>query len=254
MVKQAFVDPDFAALNLSSANSINVGRLIPQSIYYFYAWSRTAAPDREIVFSVPCGNFGNVMAGLIAMRMGLPVHRFVIATNENDEFPKFMATGDYRPIRPSVKCISNAMNVGHPSNLARVFWLYGGEMNEEGKVIRAPDIETMRREIFAISVTDAETRKTISDAYNRFDTLLEPHGAVGWAGLSRYLKEVEDWSPCVSLETADPAKFSEEVVRAVGLEPPVPDGMARLDDMDERFDLVAGEYQAFKAQLSKLFS
>jgi threonine synthase len=254
MVKQAFVDPDFADLNLSSANSINVGRLIPQSIYYFYAWSLTAAPDQEIVFSVPCGNFGNVMAGLIAMRMGLPVRSFVIATNENDEFPKFMETGDYRPIRPSVKCISNAMNVGHPSNLARVFWLYGGEMNEEGKVVRAPDIETMRREIFAVSVTDAETRRTISDAYNRYDTLLEPHGAVGWAGLARYLKEVEDWRPCVSLETADPAKFPEEVVRAVGLEPPVPEAMAKLDDMDERFDLVAGDYQAFKAQLSKLFS
>nr|HPJ85288.1 threonine synthase [Methanothrix sp.] len=151
-------------------------------------------------------------------------------------------------------CISNAMNVGHPSNLARVFWLYGGEMDENGRVVRAPDIETMRREIFAVSVTDAETRRTISDAYNRFDALLEPHGAVGWAGLARYLKEVEDWSPCVSLETADPAKFPEEVVRAVGLEPPVPAGLSRLDDMEERFDLVAGDYQAFKAQLTKLFS
>ncbi len=254
MVKQAFVDPDFADLNLSSANSINVGRLIPQSIYYFYAWSRTAAPGRDIVFSVPCGNFGNVMAGLIAMRMGLPVHRFVIATNENDEFPRFIQTGSYRPISPSVKCISNAMNVGHPSNLARVFWLYGGEMDENGRVVKTPDIEAMRREIFAVSVTDAETRKTISEAYNRFDTLLEPHGAVGWAGLARYLKEIEDWSPCVSLETADPAKFPEEVVRAVGLEPPVPAGLSRLDEMDESFDLVAGEYQAFKAQLTKLFS
>jgi len=253
MVKQAFVDPDYSDLNLSSANSINVGRLIPQSIYYFYAWSRTAAPDREIVFSVPSGNFGNVMAGLIAMRMGLPVHRFVIATNENDEFPNFMDTGDYRPIRPSVKCISNAMNVGHPSNLARVFWLYGGEMDEIGRVVRAPDIEMMRREIFSVSITDAETRQTISEAYNRFDTLLEPHGAVGWAGLSRYLKLVEDWSPCVSLETADPAKFPEEVVRAVGLDPPAPEAMARLDDLEEKFDLVAGDYRAFKAQLSKLF-
>lgn len=253
MVKQAFVDPDFSDLNLSSANSINVGRLIPQSIYYFYAWSRIAAPDHKIVFSVPSGNFGNVMAGLIAMRMGLPVHRFVIATNENDEFSKFMETGDYRPIRPSVKCISNAMNVGHPSNLARVFWLYGGEMDETGRVIRAPDIEMMRREIFSVSVTDAETREAISEAYNRFYILLEPHGAVGWAGLTRYLKLVEDWSPCVSLETADPAKFPEEVVRAVGLEPPTPEAMARLDYLEEKFDLVAGDYRAFKGQLSKLF-
>ncbi|MCR3884841.1 MAG: threonine synthase [Methanothrix sp.] len=253
MVKQAFVDPDFADLNLSSANSINIGRLIPQSIYYFYAWSRVAAKDREIVFSVPCGNFGNVMAGLIAMRMGLPVHKFVIATNENDEFPRFLSTGDYRPISPSVKCISNAMNVGHPSNLARVFWLYEGSMDENGTVVKAPDIEAMRREIFAVCITDSETRAAISDAYNRFDTLLEPHGAVGWAGLARYLKEVEDWSPCVSLETADPAKFPEEVVRAVGLEPPVPESMALLDGMEERFDLVAGEYGSFKEKLSELF-
>ncbi len=253
MVKQAFVDPDFAGLNLSSANSINIGRLIPQSIYYFYAWSRVAAPDREVVFSVPCGNFGNVMAGLLAMRMGLPVHKFVVATNENDEFPRFMETGDYRPISPSVKCISNAMNVGHPSNLARVFWLYGGSMDEAGRVVRAPEIEAMRRDIFAISVTDAETRETISEAYNRFDALLEPHGAVGWAGLARYLKEVEDWSPSVSLETADPAKFPEEVVRVVGLEPPVPAGLSRLDGMGERFDLIAGEYGFFKEKLSELF-
>jgi threonine synthase len=253
MVKQAFVDPDFAGLNLSSANSINIGRLIPQSIYYFYAWSRVAAPDREVVFSVPSGNFGNVMAGLIAMRMGLPVHKFVIATNENDEFPSFLSTGDYRPIRPSVKCISNAMNVGHPSNLARVFWLYEGSMDENGTVVKAPDIEAMRREIFAVCITDSETRAAISDAYNRFDTLLEPHGAVGWGGLARYLREVEDWSPCVSLETADPAKFPEEVVRAVGLEPPVPESMARLDGMEERFDLVAGDYGSFKEKLSELF-
>ena len=253
MVKEAFVDPDFADLNLSSANSINIGRLIPQSIYYFYAWSRVAAPDREVVFSVPCGNFGNVMAGLLAMRMDLPVHRFVIATNENDEFPRFLSTGDYRPIRPSVKCISNAMNVGHPSNLARIFWLYGGEMDETGRIVRSPEIEAIRRDIYAVSVTDAETRETISEAYNRYDVLLEPHGAVGWAGLARYLKEVEDWRPSVSLETADPAKFPEEVVRAVGLEPPVPESMARLDGMEERFDLIAGEYGSFKERLSELF-
>jgi threonine synthase len=126
-------------------------------------------------------------------------------------------------------------------------------MDENGTVVKAPDIEAMRREIFAVCITDSETRAAISDAYNRFDTLLEPHGAVGWAGLARYLKEVEDWSPCVSLETADPAKFPEEVVRAVGLEPPVPESMALLDGMEERFDLVAGEYGSFKEKLSELF-
>lgn len=253
IVKQAFVDPDLKYLNLSSANSINVGRLIPQSIYYFYAFSRIAPHGEDVLISVPCGNFGNVMAGLIAMNMGLPVRRFVIATNENDEFPSFIETGTYKPIHPSKKCISNAMNVGHPSNLARIFWLYGGQMDEKGAVHKMPDIEAMRRDLFAISITDDETRKTISEAYNRYDTLLEPHGAVGWAGLQHYLKEVEDWMPAVSLETADPAKFPEEVVRAVGIEPPLPPSLAKLDQMDESYDSIEGNYESFKQCLQKLF-
>lgn len=253
IVKQAFVDPDLKYLNLSSANSINVGRLIPQSIYYFYAFSRIAPHGEDVLISVPCGNFGNVMAGLIAMNMGLPVRRFVIATNENDEFPSFIETGTYKPIHPSKKCISNAMNVGHPSNLARIFWLYGGQMDEKGAVHKMPDIEAMRRDLFAISITDDETRKTISEAYNRYDTLLEPHGAVGWAGLQHYLKEVEDWMPAVSLETADPAKFPEEVVRAVGIEPPLPPSLAKLDQMDEHYDSIEGNYESFKQCLQKLF-
>lgn len=116
LVKRAFADPELRELNLSSANSINVGRLLPQSVYYFYAYSRISDGE-EIVVSVPSGNFGNLMGGLIAMRMGLPIRRFVVATNENDEFPVFMRTGVYKPIRPSRNCISNAMNVGHPSNL-----------------------------------------------------------------------------------------------------------------------------------------
>jgi len=253
MVKQAFVDPDLAHLKLSSANSINVGRLIPQSIYYFYAWSRIAKNDEEAVISVPCGNFGNVMAGLMAMRMGLPVRKFVVATNENDEFPKFMEAGIYEPIHPSRKCISNAMNVGHPSNLARIFWLYGGQMDETGTVNKMPDLKAMQKDIFAVSISDEETRKTISEAYNRYDTLLEPHGAVGWAGLNRYLHEVEDWKPCVSLETADPAKFPEEIIKAVGLKPPLPPAFSKLDRMEEHFDTIEGKYDSFKETLLKMF-
>ena len=129
LVKQAFADPDLRNLSLCSANSINIGRLLPQAVYYFYAFSRASSGD-EAVISVPSGNFGDLMGGLIAMRMGLPVRKFIAATNENDEFPRFMETGEYSPIRPSKNCISNAMNVGHPSNLARVFALYGGEMDE----------------------------------------------------------------------------------------------------------------------------
>ena len=161
LVKQAFADPDLKGLNLSSANSINIGRLLPQAVYYFYAHSRVAPQGEAVVFSVPSGNFGDLMGGLIALKMGLPVHKYVVATNENDEFPNFMKTGIYEPIRPSKNCISNAMNVGHPSNLARLFSLYGGQMDETGRVSRQPDLQAMRRELYAVSITDEETRNTI---------------------------------------------------------------------------------------------
>lgn len=253
MVKQAFVDPDFRSLNLSSANSINIGRLLPQAIYYFYAYSRVAKDGKDIVFSVPCGNFGDLMGGLIAKRMGLPVRRFVVATNENDEFPKFMKTGVYAPISPSLNCISNAMNVGHPSNLARLFYFYGGRMDETGFVHKMPDVESMKKDLFAVSITDDETRNTIKETYQKYNTLLEPHGAVGWAGLVRYLNEIEDRSPCVSLETADPAKFPEEIVSATGVEPRMPPAMSKLDEMEESFDSISGDYASFKEYLAGLF-
>ncbi len=249
LVKQAFVDPDLIGLNLSSANSINIGRLLPQAVYYFYAHSRAAPPGREIVFSVPSGNFGDLMGGLIALKMGLPVHKFVAATNENDEFPHFMKTGVYEPIRPSKNCISNAMNVGHPSNLARLFSLYGGQMDETGQVSRQPDLSAMHKDLYAVSITDEETRQTIKETYVQHKVLLEPHGAVGWAGLMKYLKECGDWSPCVSLETADPAKFPDEIVRLTGINPPLPEVMARLDEQKENFQKMDGSYASLKNYL-----
>jgi len=249
LVKQAFVDPDLSGLSLSSANSINIGRLLPQAVYYFFAHSRAAPHGEAAVFSVPSGNFGDLMGGLIAMKMGLPVHRFVAATNENDEFPSFLRTGAYQPIRPSKNCISNAMNVGHPSNLARIFSLYNGQMDETGQVSRQPDLQAMQKDLFAVSVSDQETRLTIKETYERHHVLLEPHGAVGWAGLLRYLKECGDWSPCISLETADPAKFPEEIIKATGINPPLPVAMARLDDLEEHFQRIEGNYASLKEYL-----
>ena len=251
LVKQAFADPDLSALNLSSANSINIGRLLPQAVYYFYARSRVAGPGEKVIFSVPSGNFGDLMGGLLAMKMGLGVKKFVVATNENDEFPRFMQTGAYEPIRPSKNCISNAMNVGHPSNLARLFSLYGGQMDEAGHVGRQPDLSAMRRDLYAVSISDEETRKTIREAYLRHRTLLEPHGAVAWAGLMRYLQECGDYNPCISLETADPAKFPDEIVRATGINPPMPPAMARLDELEESFERIDGEYSSLKALLKR---
>lgn len=251
LVKQAFVDADLSALNLSSANSINIGRLLPQAVYYFYAHSRAAPQGKRTVFSVPSGNFGDLMGGLLAMKMGLPVHKFVVATNENDEFPRFMDTGIYDPIRPSKNCISNAMNVGHPSNLARLFCLYGGKMDETGRVGQQPDMAAMHSDIYAVSITDEETRQTIKEAYSRYRVLLEPHGAVAWAGLMKYLEICGDFSPCVSLETADPAKFPEEIVQATGINPPLPDAMARLDELVESFETMDGQYASLKEYLRR---
>jgi len=170
----------------------------------------------------------------------------VVATNENDEFPSFMKTGTYQPIRPSKNCISNAMNVGHPSNLARLFCLYGGHMDETGLVSRRPDLAAMHRDLYAVSVSDEETRLTIRETYSRHCVLLEPHGAVAFAGLMKYLKECGDFSPCVSLETADPAKFPEEIVRATGINPPLPEAMARLDELEEKFERIDGKYASLK--------
>jgi threonine synthase len=251
LVKQAFVDPDHKDLNLSSANSINIGRLLPQAVYYFYAFSRTSQNGESVVFSVPSGNFGDLMGGLIAMKMGLPVHSFVVATNENDEFPNFMRTGIYEPIRPSKNCISNAMNVGHPSNLARLFSLYNGQMDETGRVNKLPDIEVMRKDLFAVSISDSETRRTIKETYQKYGALLEPHGAVGWAGLMKYLVECGDWRPCVSLETADPAKFPREIISLTGVNPPLPMAMARMDEQEEHFQKIPGNYSSLKEYLKR---
>jgi len=255
LAKQAFADPDLARLNLSSANSINVGRLLPQAVYYVYAASRLAdvAGGERVVFAVPSGNFGDLMGGLLAFRMGLPVARFVVATNANDEVPRFLATGRYERIVPSRTCISNAMNVGHPSNFARVVDLYGGTMDEQGNVLAAPDLARMRRELFAVSVDDDETRRTIVDAYARHRTILEPHGAVAWAGLRHLLEEAPQDArrTAVSLETAHPAKFPEEIRALLHVEPEVPPSLEGLDDMPEHYREMESDYGAFKELLTR---
>jgi threonine synthase len=256
LVKEAFSDPELGHLPMSSANSINIGRLVPQTVYYFYAYSRLRLlPDEQAVFSVPSGNFGDMMGAILAMRMGLPVKRLVIATNENDEFPKYMASGIYKTIEPSRNCISSAMNVGHPSNLARLIDLYGGRMDEKGAIGATADMERMHREIFAVSVTDNETRHTIRSAYEQHGLLLEPHGAVGWAGLQKYLQaEPEPGQLCVSLETAHPAKFPEEIRAILGFDPPLPPSLEGLEAKAESFAAMANDFPAFKELLKNHYS
>ncbi len=244
-VKKAFSDKDLEYLSLSSANSINVGRLIPQTGYYFYSYSKLAEQGEKAVFSIPSGNFGNLMAGLMAKKMGLPVERFVAATNENDEFPNFLETGGYEKVSPSRNCISNAMNVGHPSNLARIVWYYSGQMDEAGKVNTMPDMARLKEDVYSVGISDGETRATIKEAYEKNKLLLEPHGAVAWAGLQRYLKEHKYTGLCISLETAHPAKFPEEL-RKIGVDPELPESMKGLDLLEEHYESIKSNYGTFK--------
>jgi threonine synthase len=250
MVKQAFADPALKHIPLSSANSINIGRLLPQSVYYFYAASRLAKPGEPIVFSIPSGNFGDMMGCVVAKQMGLPVKKIVAAVNDNDAFPKFLVTGDYRKVVPSRNSVSNAMNVGHPSNLARLVAVYGGRMDETGKIHRQPDLAAMRRDLYSESISDDRTRATIKEVWNKFQLLLEPHGAVAWAGF-------QDWQqtkplnglPAAILETANPAKFPEEIEKMMGWSPDIPVAMEATNKMPEDFDRLGADYEAFKAYL-----
>jgi threonine synthase len=250
LVKRAFADPALKHISLSSANSINIGRLLPQSVYYFYAASRMAKPGEPIIFCVPSGNFGDMMGAVIAGQMGLPIKKLVVPVNGNDAFPRFLGTGGYQKIEPSRNCLSNAMNVGHPSNLARLVAVYGGQMDETGAILSAPDMAKMRRDLFSSSVSDDQTRAAIKLAWDQHKLLLEPHGAVGWRGFLDYIgTEPLSDSPAVALETAHPAKFPDEIEKVLGFTPEVPSTLAALEKLPEEFDRMSIDYEKFKAYL-----
>jgi len=245
LVKTAFMDQSLANHNLSSANSINIGRLLPQSVYYFYAWSRLKVSSEDsCTFSVPSGNFGNLAGGILARKMGLPVKRFVIATNENKEVPLFLQNDKYHPISPSINCISSAMNVGHPSNLARIIAMYGGKMDEEGIIHTMPDMKALKQDFFATSISDAETRKTIREFYTNNGLLLEPHGAVAWAGLQELLEKHPVYfnELCFAVETAHPAKFREEIKVILNIEPELPESLRKVESQSEEFLSLENNY------------
>jgi threonine synthase len=249
LVKQAFSDPSLAHLSFTSANSINFGRILPQMVYYFYAYAQLCRNREGIVVSVPSGNFGNALGCEYARRMGLPVEKLVMPTNENDEFPRFLETGTYEKRSPSLACLSNAMNVGHPSNLARFFDLYGGTVDRTGLVHRYPDIDAIRNNIFAVSISDEETKSCIKEAYERYGIILEPHGAVGWRGLEIYLEHRDDDPLCVSLETAHPAKFPDEIVQLLGITLDVPDSLQGIDDRRGEAVQLPADYPIFEEYL-----
>ena len=252
-VKKAFSDPSLASLPLSSANSINIGRLLPQSVYYAYTWAQITQGEGDIVFVVPSGNFGNLMGARIAQAFGTPIRHLVAAVNENDAFPRYLASGHYEKIVPSRNCLSNAMNVGHPSNLARLVHLYRGQMDESGTIHLPPVLDEMRADIFSISVSDAETTEAMRDAYNQ-GILLEPHGAVGWFGLQAYEKAYPALDcPRVLVETAHPAKFPEAIQAVLHLDPELPDSLRASLQAEEDYLTLPSAYEAFHAYLSERF-
>ena len=198
LVKQAFLDTTLRKnLRLSSANSINISRLIPQVFYYWEAYKQIYRQQQNIVFVVPSGNFGNLTAGLIAQKMGLPVQHFVAATNANDVVPAFLQSGVFQA-RPSVRTLSNAMDVGNPSNFARMLDLYGSTWN------------IMREHISGYSFSDAETQEAMRTVRRNFNYILDPHGAVGYLAWRAY-QQTNPSATGVILETAHPSKFLEDV-------------------------------------------
>lgn len=234
LVKSAFLEPGLGErLNLTSANSINLSRLVPQSFYYLHAARQI---DGLPTFVVPSGNFGNLTAGLLAVRLGLPVAGFVAATNANDVVPAYLASGTYAP-RPSVPTLSNAMDVGAPSNFARMSALFGGSWQE------------MRARIHGASSTDEQTRVAIRDVYDATGEILCPHTAVGWLA-AREHRAAHPQATTVTLATAHPAKFVDTLDAVLGRgKVDIPERLACLADREKQAIPMAADWPGFHAWL-----
>lgn len=233
LVKQAFVDNELnAAMRLTSANSINIARLLPQSFYYFRALAQLKSQgiDKNIVVCVPSGNFGNITAGLIAKKMGLRISRFIAANNENDVFLEYLQTGKYNP-RPSVQTYANAMDVGAPSNFARIMELY----NNDHKAVSA--------EISGFKVSDKEILETIRDVYEHDNYIPDPHGACAYRALKALIKDGETG---VFLETAHPAKFGDVIKKAIGHEAEMPARLQAFLKGEKKSEELGKDFNSFK--------
>ena len=236
LVKQAFLDADLRAkFNLASANSINIARLIPQSFYYFaaYAEAKRKGLSDPLVFSVPSGNFGNLSAGLMAYQMGLPVKAFIAACNENHPVPDYLSTGVYHT-EPSVETISNAMDVGSPSNFVRMQLLSGGVLDEIKQVVKG------------YFTDDDVTKNRMAEVYEKTGYIMCPHTAVGYDGLLQYQKECGDAVTGVVLSTAHYAKFLPTVEAVIGGKVPVPLRLSELLSKQKKSILLGTDFEGFK--------
>ena len=208
MVKKAFLDTDLQHKNLTSANSINIARWLPQMFYFFFAYKELKKHNKPLIVSCPSGNFGNICAGIIAKKLGLPLTHFVAATNANDTVPQFLEKGIYEA-KPSVATISNAMDVGNPSNFVRIQEMYNNDLNE------------FSNDFSSYTFTDQATKEAMKSIYNHNGYIAEPHGAVGYLGLKKELKNYPD-SIGFFLETAHPIKFLDIVEPVLNVQLPIP--------------------------------
>ena len=234
MVKTAFLDEDITR-TLTSANSINIARWLPQMFYFFFAYKELQKKNKDLVFSVPSGNFGNICAGIMAQKLGLPIKHFVASTNINDTVPNYLVAGVYSP-KPSKATISNAMDVGNPSNFIRIRELFNNDLN------------ALKSAFSSYSFSDDETRETMKKIYGDSGYVADPHGAVGYLGLKKYgLKETEFG---VFLETAHPVKFLDVVEETLPVKVAIPPQIQKVIN-NKKVAIKASNYEDLKAFLMK---
>ncbi len=231
MVKKAFLDETLAHKNLTSANSINIARWLPQMFYFFFAYKALKSQNKPLVFSCPSGNFGNICAGIMAKKLGLPIEHFVASTNINDTVPRFLESGQYNP-KPSKATISNAMDVGNPSNFIRIQELYNN------------DLTAFEKDFSSYSYTDEETLEALKNIYKVDGYIAEPHGAVGYLGLKKELQKHEN-AIGVFLETAHPIKFLDVVEPALGIKLPIPEQIESVIN-EEKVSVKISSYEELK--------
>lgn len=235
LVKQAFPDKQVTEkITLSSANSINIARLIPQSFYYFRAYAQVCQKKQPVIISVPSGNFGNLTAGLFAREMGLPIHKYIAATNANDVFPNYLLTSIYTA-KPSVQTLSNAMDVGNPSNFARILDLYNHNHN------------SIKNIIYSASFSDEQTKSAMKEVYSKYNYIIDPHGAVGYLAFQKYIAEnpMDDYSGVI-LETAHPSKFGDIVEDVIGKKIDIPERLKLCLTKEKRTVKISKNYNDLK--------
>ncbi|MDO9257653.1 MAG: threonine synthase [Bacteroidales bacterium] len=238
MVKQAFADAELnQKLNLTSANSINFARLFPQSFFYFNAIAQLGKVDKPVVISVPSGNFGNLTSGLIAKNMGLPVHRFIAATNRNHVVPDYLKSGEYQP-QQTHHTITNAMDVGNPSNFPRMLEIY-----EKQQLLMAADIQ-------GYWYTDDQTRTAMVELQKKYDYQSDPHGAVAYAGLKE--SGLLNDNIGIFLETAHPAKFPEEVEKSTHRRVQIPETLMEIMKLEKKSIQIPNDYSVLLEYLNQL--